>query len=378
MFRNIYKITGILVAILLLYFFISKNSYLLNVIRYGNVNIDDYKIFFNDTLPNKNVFPWEIDKNYNQKAIPPHYMKWMEYYQTTAFVIIKNNKILHESYYRGYDSNSISNSFSMAKSIVSLLIGIAIDEGYIKSADDPVYKYFPPFNNAQNKHLTIKHLLTMSSGLNWEESYNSPFSLTTQAYYGDQLYLLVSNLKVVEEPGKEFKYLSCNTQILAYVLENATGKSLSDYAAEKLWQPLGANHFALWSCDKPGGDEKAYCCFYATATDFARIGQLILHSGKWNNRQIVSEKYISEATTPASWLMKDGKPLNDYGYQFWRMKYQLCDVIYARGILGQYIFIIPQKNIIIVRLGERKSQLKVSDIPCDVYIWLNLAQYLSE
>jgi CubicO group peptidase (beta-lactamase class C family) len=286
---------------------------------------------------------------------------------------------VHESYYRGYDENSISNSFSVSKSIVSLLVGCALDDGSIKSVDQPVSDFIPEFKNQENEKLTIKQLLTMSSGLNWDESYHNLFSVTTKAYYGDNLRQLIGNLKVTEKPGTKFKYLSGNTILLGLIIEKATGKKLSDYASEKLWVQIGASQDAVWSLDKKEGEEKAYCCFNTGARDFARIGQLILNKGKWNGHQLVSPKYIAEATSPATWLQgEDGKALNYYGFQFWLMGYRGQRVVFARGILGQYIFILPDKNMVIVRLGEKRCSLKTGIFPSDVYIWLNIAMELTD
>jgi CubicO group peptidase (beta-lactamase class C family) len=217
----------------------------------------------------------------------------------------------------------------------------------------------------------------MSSGLDWDEAYNSLFSQTTQAYYGNNLREQMMKLKVIEQPGKQFKYLSCNTQLLAFIIEKATGKTVSQYAAEKLWIPMGASKEALWSLDKENGDEKAYCCFNSTARDFARIGQLVLNKGNWNGQQLISEKYIIESTTPAKNLTDiDNKPIDSYGFHWWLMKYKEKDVIYARGILGQYIIIIPSENTVIVRLGHRRSKEKINNHPTDIYTWIKTAMEL--
>ncbi len=204
----------------------------------------------------------------------------------------------------------------MAKSFVSLLIGTAIDEGKIKSVNEPAYKFIPHLNEGKSRELTIRNHLTMSSGSNWDESYSTPMSMTTQAYYGNDLLGLAEKMYVVEQPGKFFSYKSGDTQLLSLIVRNATGKTLDDYATEKLWQPMGAEHDALWCLDKKDGLEKAYCCFNSNARDFARFGRLLLNHGKVGNKQVISEKYITEATTPARYLLDDeNKPLDFYGYQ---------------------------------------------------------------
>jgi len=211
----------------------------------------------------------------------------------------------------------------------------------------------------------------MSSGSNWDESYTSPMSMTTQAYYGNDLQALAEEMHVVDEPGKYFSYKSGDTQLLSLIVKNATGKALGDYASEKLWQPMGAEHDALWCLDKKDGLEKAYCCFNSNARDFARFGKLVLNHGRFNGKQVISEKYITEATTPARYLLDDeGKPLDFYGFQWWIVKSGGKYIPYARGILGQYIFAIPEKNAIIVRLGHTRSENYIAHHPCDVITYL--------
>ncbi len=366
----------IVFVIIILIFSINKYFYRAAIHLYPN--IDDYKIFDNRVINSGRCSKLPKSQFYNKKKIPYNYYKWIEYFKTTAFIVIKDGKIVHESYYRGYNDYSISNSFSVSKSIISLLIGIAIDKGFIGDINDYVYKYYPPFNNIYNRNLRIIDLLTMSSGLNWDESYSNIFSQTTKAYYGDDLEKLIKDLKVVEKPGNRFKYLSANTQILAYILNNATGKTLSEFAKEELWGPIEACGDAMWSLDKNYGTEKAFCCFNASATDFARIGLLILNDGKWKGKQIVSRNYIDKIKTPASWLKKEygNDVVNDYSLHWWIMQYHNKEVVYARGIQGQYIFVVPDKKLVVVRLGEKKSSLRSGNLPSDIYIWLNLAYSL--
>ena len=151
------------------------------------------------------------------------------------------------------------------------------------------------------KKIRILDVLKMSSGLNWEESYAGPLSMTTEAYYGKDLEGLINKLQVTDVPGKEFKYLSGDTEVLAMVLKNVTGKSLSEYAQEKLWEPLGYEKDALWSLDKEGGIEKAYCCINSNATDLARIGRLYNHLGNWNGHQIINPRFVQASTRPAQY-----------------------------------------------------------------------------
>ncbi len=341
---------------------------------YGHVNIDDYKIFTNRLVKNAKPIPWLYDSVYNIQKINPSSLTVFDSFGTTAFVVIRNKKIIHEAYWDGGSDTTLSNSFSAAKSIISLLIGCLLDENKIKSIEQPVTDFLPDFKNTIEFTLRIRDLLTMSSGLDWDEGYSNLFSATTKAYYGRQLSHQMLALKVKSEPGQTFVYQSCNTQLLALIIEKASGKPVSEYASEKLWKPLGAEHPALWSLDRTGGTEKAYCCFNSTASDFARLGQMVLDSGQFNNRQLVSKAYIDQATRPAVWLTgEDGKTCNYYGYQFWMLEYKGQKVTYMRGILGQYIFIIPSLNAVVVRLGTSRSKGYRNHAPTDAYIYLDAA-----
>ena len=358
---------------LLLVLFLAPR-YVRSALIHGYARIDNYSIFDNREVKTANPIPWQHDSLYNLQKIQSAQLSEFDSFGTTAFVVIRDKKIVHEEYWDGTTDTTRSNSFSAAKSIVSLLIGCLLDEGKIKSLDQPVTDFLPDFKNSNGYNLRLKDLLTMSSGLDWDEGYSSLFSPTTEAYYGSHLADQVLSLKVKEEPGKVFNYQSCNTQLLSLVIEKVSGKTLSEFASEKLWKPLGAEHPALWSLDRADGVEKGYCCFNSTATDFARIGQMVLDSGQFNNQQVVSKSYLKEATSPATWLKgENGGPLDYYGYQFWILTHKGHKVVYARGILGQYIFIIPSLDAVVVRLGTERSKIQVRHVPKDIFTYLDTA-----
>lgn len=371
------RILFVIFTLLLLVWLLAPGHYRKAII-YTHAGIDDYKIFENRVVANAQPIPWQKDSLYNIKKINPVYLQTIDSFGTTAFIVVKNNRLIHEEYWDGATDTTISNSFSAAKSIVSLLIGCLVDEGKIKNLNQDIRDYLPEFKNTNGYTLRIKDLLTMSSGIDWDEGYSSLFSVTTKAYYGKSLRKLVMNLEVTSEPGKKFVYQSCDTQLLALIIEKASGKTLSAYASEKLWKPLGATHVALWSLDDKDGLEKAYCCFNSTATDFARIGQMVLDSGMFNNQQIISKSYLAEATSPATWLNEDeNKALDYYGYQFWMLTHKGQKVVYARGILGQYIFIIPGMKTVIVRLGTERSKQKLHGVPSDIFTLLDAGMELA-
>jgi CubicO group peptidase (beta-lactamase class C family) len=259
----------------------------------------------------------------------------------------------------------------MAKSIVALLIGCAIDDGHIHGLDDKVQKYLPRLKGPHSQDLTIRHLLTMSSASSWDEHYSSLFSITTQAYYGRNLPGVMKNVKISNHPGIVFNYRSGDTQFLERLLTKTTGMSLSDYASEKLWKPLNAEIPALWSLDRRQGTEKAFCCFNSTPRDFARIGNLVLNQGEFNGQRLISSKFIKEMITPIRYLTNDEAQMVDYyGLHWWILNYNGEMIPYARGILGQYIFVVPSQNAVIVRLGHHRSREYRNHHPLDVYTWI--------
>ena len=150
--------------------------------------------------------------------------------------------------------------------------------------------------------------------------------------------------------------------------------TVSEYMSKTIWKRIGAKNEALWSLDKKDGLEKAYCCFYSNARDFARIGKLYLNKGLWNNERIISENYINSSIAAAYPLKTtDGKPVDFYGYHVWTTYYKNLDISFCRGIQGQYIITIPQKNLVIVRLGHKRSNEFINNIPSDVYTYIDFA-----
>ena len=335
--------------------------------------IHDYVHFPANTVENGEHQEWPISSDYNNTDLPDFIKEVNNSLGTTAFMVIINDSIRHEQYWHGYSADTMSNSFSMAKSWVSTLIGVAIKEGKIKHVNQQVCDFLPDFYEGRNAELTIKDLLTMSSGLNWTEDYYNPIGQTAEAYYGGDLKGLVMGLKVVETPGKVFKYHSSCTQLLTFILETATKKTISEYASEKLWQPMGAKHPALWNTDIEEGDEKGFCCINSNARDFARLGKLFINQGNWNGSQILDSSYVNNATSVADLLDKDGNKNVNYGYQFWLSNYKGLDIYYARGLWGQYVICIPENNMIVVRLGRKFGELREDGHHDDFYQYIDAA-----
>ncbi|EJF10351.1 serine hydrolase [Pontibacter sp. BAB1700] len=346
----------------------ADKNYVYKALYHNFADIDDHLIFHQRKIKAADEpQPWPLATNYNQLTLPQELQQLHKELESVAFVVVHHDSLLYEQYWDGYSEESLSNSFSVAKSIVSILVGIALKEGAIQSIDQPVGDFLPDFREGAKAKITLRHLLWMSSGLNWDESYGNPFSVTTEAYYGSDLKKVIRRLEAVEEPGQAFSYKSGDTQILAFVLEAATGQRLADYAEEKLWRPLGAEQKAEWSIDHPLGNEKAYCCFFSNARDFARIGQLYLQKGIWQGDTLVSPEYVQASLTPSGLTdANTGDPTRHYGYQWWLLPdYKGQSIFYARGILGQYIIVIPEKELVIVRLGKKRGE-RINHHPAEV------------
>ena len=335
--------------------------------------IHDFMHFPANTIQVSEHQEWATAENYNKAQLPEFIKHVNESLETVAFMVIINDSIQYEEYWHGYSADTMSNSFSMSKSWVSTLIGIAITEGKIKSVDQKVCDFLPNFCEGRNTELTIKDLLTMSSGLNWTEDYYNPIGQTAESYYGNHLSDLVNNLKVIETPGKVFKYHSSCTQLLTFIVEAATGETISEYASKKLWQPIGAKHPALWNTDIDGGDEKGFCCISSNARDFARLGKLYMRQGNWNGTQLLDSSYVKDATSNADLLDEKGNKNTNYGYQFWLAERQGLSVYYARGLWGQYVICIPEKNMIVVRLGRKFGAILEDGHHDDFYQFIDAA-----
>lgn len=335
------------------------------MVVYNFADLNDHKIFPYRTIANDStVFKFHSTKNGKvpkeltkaEETFP--FEQFLEDNRTIAFLIIRNDTIQYEKYWRGYDEASIVPSFSMSKSILSILIGCAIDENLIQSVQEPVTNYIPELKENGFEKVTVEHLLQMTSGLKFNEVYFNPFGEVATFYYGTDLRKATGKLKLKNEPGTEFDYVSGNSQILGLVLERALkDKTISQYLEEKIWKPLRMEYDASWSLDrKENGLEKTFCCINARARDFAKIGRLYLHKGNWNGKQIVSEEWVKHSTETDT----TNGSVPYYQYQWW-LPSKRGDFM-AKGYLGQYIYVHPEKNLIVVRLGKNDGKADWMDL----------------
>ena len=373
-FKKIIFLSLALIFVLLLGLEISGYEYILKAAQViypqGHITafIDDARFFPVRKIKNGQVWEWPQHKNYNKVPPTERLAKEHEKMKTVAFLIIKNDSIFSENYYKGYHKDSLSNSFSMAKSMTEALLGKAIKDGYIKW-NDKVKKYIPGLKGKYADELTVEDVATMSSGSNWVENYYNPFKITTEAYFtGDIDKMMLDKVRIENKPGEKFEYLSGDTQLLGMIITAATGKNLSDYMSENFWIPMGARKYGLWTLDKPGGMEKAFCCIHSNARDFARFGKLYAHQGNWEGKQILDSAYVEKSLSPRLTTAPY------YGYSWWLANYKGKKISYMRGVLGQYVIIIPEDHIIIVRLGEKRDKnLKGKHHPQDFYLYIDEA-----
>jgi CubicO group peptidase (beta-lactamase class C family) len=287
---------------------------------------------------------------------------------TTGLVILKvedttSAKLVYEEYFRGNTKDSLVISWSTAKSIIGSLIGIAITENTIHNVHDKVTMYVPELEESGYGQCTIKQVLQMSSGVNFDENYFNPFSDINKLGYlmsfGGSVNAFVSSLKNRYLSGTYHNYISSDTQILAMVLQRATGMSIADYMETKLWQPLGASKNAYWLLDNNKDHmELAFGGFNACTRDFALIGWLYLNKGlsPLNGKRIIDAGYIEDSVTPDAPHLRPGvrpgsKEILGYGYQWWVPEHNdtFPDDYLAIGVYNQFIYVNPSLRIIIAR-----------------------------
>src|SRR5215212_4127471 len=238
---------------------------------------------------------------------------------TTAFLVVHDDKLLYERYFNGYDQRSVNTSFSMAKSFASALVGLAIDEGHIKSVDEPITNYIPELleRDKRFESITIRDLLTMTSGIKYEEGGDLPWSEEaddTKTYYATDLRELALNCRIESKPGEYFEYNNYNPLLIGLILERATGMPVSHYMKEKLWWRMGMEADGSWSLDSTSsGFEKMESGVNARARDFARFGMLFAKEGNWEGEQLISRGWVEESTRPDA----STDPSSDYQYFWW-------------------------------------------------------------
>ncbi|WP_295985682.1 serine hydrolase [uncultured Algibacter sp.] len=352
--KKLFKWTAYLIGSIIILLYIFDYDYILRGVKvvyftgHNTAFIDDHPYFENDIIEKGNTpSPWPIHEDYNAINETKKLTSVNKDWGTIAYVIIKNDSIWFEKYYDGFNENSKTNSFSMAKSITTSLLGKAIMDGYIEDLNQPVSDFYPEYDYAKT---TVGDLASMASGLDWIELYTNPFCITARANYDNDLAETILNQKVVKTPGVEFEYLSGSTALLGMVIQKATDKPLAKYLSESFWKPLGTTNDALWQLDdKEHRLAKAFTSISSNAKDFARFGKLYKDHGKWGGKQLLDSAFVTKSITPRF------AESPEYGYGWWLKDIGNKHFFMMRGHLGQYVFVEPNDNIIIVRLGHSKS-----------------------
>jgi CubicO group peptidase (beta-lactamase class C family) len=367
-FLLVLGITAVLVGVVWLspYGYLIKGLRMTYLIGEKSANYLDYKGFDKREVANdpERVSVLAVSEDAGTVELSSALREMLKRTNSGSFLVFRNDSLVCERYFEPVADTVMTNSFSMAKTITCLLFQRAIEEGKIASWDEPVRKFLPWVGKAAVEKgeavdgvspdqmeanaaaLTLRHLITMSAGLQWNESYQSPFGITAKAYYGSDIEATMREVPVVVMPGTQFEYQSGSTQLLGLVLEQDTGKHLSDLASDWLWKPLGMEAPAYWSLDKANGRELNFCCVNARSRDFGRLGLMVLHNGKG----LVDSGFLAMARKPFEMGGKTLVPF--YGHSFWLGSVDGVDFQFFNGLKGQYIVVIPSKNMVVVRTGH--------------------------
>ena len=279
----------------------------------------------------------------------------LESYMTTnhigGIIVLQHNKIRLEQYAEGVDKETVWTSFSMAKSVSSMLLGVALKEGAIESLDDVLQKYIPELKGHDYGTVTVRQLLTMTSGISWNEDYEDPNADVAQMYQSpcksteSHILTYMKPLKFVHQPGTYWNYSTGETDLVGILIQKATGKSLADYLSEKIWQPWGMEHCAYWLADECSNLNIGGSGLSASLRDYARLGTLMLNKGRIGDEDIFSEEWLEDAT---SLLYETNDQGEGYGYLWWRFKNGSYAAV---GIFGQMLYIDPSKELVIAQMA---------------------------
>lgn len=292
---------------------------------------------------------------------------------TTGFLVIQNDSIVFEKYYLGNTESTRNISWSMAKSFISALMGIAVEEGYIKSIEDNVEVYVPELLGTAYEGVRIKDVLQMSTGVKFNEDYGDFFSDINRwgrgFALGNSQDEFAASLEREIEPGTVCHYVSINTHVLGMILKRATGKTITEYMQEKLYIPLGMEYDGYWLLDG-SNMEMVLGGLNLTLRDYAKAGTLFLHNGDMNGEQIVSKDWVKASTTPDAPHVQPGE-LFGYGFQWWIPESEQGEYM-AMGVYGQYIYVNPTTKTVIVKLSANSKYNEASYVPSSDFATLEL------
>lgn len=301
-----------------------------------------------------------LDVTYPFAGERRHLDAFLERTTTTGLLVIQDDAIVLEQYRLGASDESLLTSFSVAKSVVSALVGFALADGSIRSLDDPVTAYVPELAGSGYDGVPIRHVLEMSSGVRFDENYANPLSDVNLMFAGSFLFgssidAVARGLPSQHRSGEAYEYKSVDTQVLAAVVRAATGRTLSADLSLRIWGPLGMERDARWvvDSDRPDAVEYAFCCLNATLRDWARFARLYLRQGNWQGVQLLPADWIHASVTPSRpELMLQGlySPAWDVGYAYqWWVPAGDEGEFTAIGVWGQYLYVNPAERLVIVK-----------------------------
>jgi len=386
--KSIVRSVLALAATLVLLSYLTNHDYLWGGIRetwlrgWENAQIDDLP--FRDhvrTIPaSSNPQPWPEGPLWGKAALTDAELAWHTDTKSASFLVVQHDSLVHESYFRGHDATTLTNSFSMVKSITAMATGLAVGDGLVDE-QAPLATYLPRFSEGQNAELTVQEVLQMRSNIPFGESYKDPFGFQAKAYYRDGNRALLEPYRVTDTPGTEFHYQGGNTMLLAEVLDEVREGHLSGDIANRLWEQMGSEHDAFWGLDGDpanGAVERAFAQFYATTRDYARFGQLLLDSGAWKGQPLLDKEFVTRMITPQH-LLTDEVDTDFYGYQIWLgttddgLPFSMME-----GLRGQMVVSVPALDMVVVRTGYTKSKAKKRHLPVASYEVIDMARRMCE
>jgi CubicO group peptidase (beta-lactamase class C family) len=353
---------GTLCAFVILGSVLASSTYLRRYVLFGMADVWDY-----EQLPSRLVEPAAVSFVFREAEAPLDLdalgLAWddvpiddaesfLEDHGTTAFLVIQADTILYEGYFNEFERSSLYKSFSISKSVLSALVGIALEAGDLSSVDLPLTRYVPEMRDPRAGEITLQHLLDNTAGLHYVGGF-LPWTERPRMYYSPGVRELLYGVQVEVEPGSRFQPEELSPLLLGVVLERATGKTISEYTQSALWQPMGARFAALWNIDSvESGLEKTESGFCARAIDLARFAHLYLKQGRWLGRQIVPQEWVQRSTAAVPEGALNGWPEGWYRNLWWGARLgKSPEDFYANGHFGQRLYVSPTSRAVVVRLG---------------------------
>ena len=382
--RNVVCIVGGSLLAVVALSYLTNHDYLWGGIRetwlrgWENAQIDDLQ--FREhvrTIPaSSNPQPWPEGPLWGKAVLSEGAQAWHEENKSASFLVIQHDSLVHESYFHGHDATTLTNSFSMVKSIAAMAVGMAVGEGLVDE-QAPLATYIPRFAEGMDAGLTVQAVLQMRSHIPFGESYKDPFGFQAKAYYRDDNRTLLKPYRVSGEPGTLFEYQGGNTMLLAEMLDAVREGNLSMDIANGLWEQMGAEHDAFWGLDgnpEDGAVERAFAQYYATTRDYARFGQMLLDSGAWKGEQLLDKAFVTRMITPQN-ALTDEVDADFYGYQIWLGRTD-DGLVFSmmEGLRGQMVISVPALDLVVVRTGYAKSKKKKRHLPVASYEVIEMAR----